>query len=264
MILSRIQRGATRTNILVRNKIVVLGRIAAATFIRVRRPVGLTVLAAYTATIPLHALQGGIALADSTEPPSIHGAALTGDALAAVGLLGVTTVELTRMHVGKSKEDLRLEALAAQKAEEERIAADNARIAAEAAEKARQQEAIRLADIQQQQQAISTPTPLSAPVASGGNISQIIAEVAGHYDAPPATVALIQRIANCESHFNPMAYNSSGASGVFQFMPGTWRGTIEGRAGKSPFDAAANIEAGVRKMLVEKDWNAWVCYRLVR
>lgn len=53
------------------------------------------------------------------------------------------------------------------------------------------------------------------------------------------------RIARCESGFNPRAYNGrSGASGVMQFIPSTWRATPQGRAGMSPFDAEANVEAG--------------------
>ncbi len=33
------------------------------------------------------------------------------------------------------------------------------------------------------------------------------------------------RKARCESHLWPFAHNSSGASGLFQFLPGTWRST---------------------------------------
>jgi hypothetical protein len=37
---------------------------------------------------------------------------------------------------------------------------------------------------------------------------------------------LLRRRAWCESHWNPTAYNaSSGSSGLFQFIPSTWRTT---------------------------------------
>jgi soluble lytic murein transglycosylase-like protein len=42
--------------------------------------------------------------------------------------------------------------------------------------------------------------------------------------------AMLRRKAWCESRFNPRAYNSgSGASGLFQFLPSTWRTTPYGR-----------------------------------
>lgn len=67
------------------------------------------------------------------------------------------------------------------------------------------------------------------------------------------------RIAKCESNFNPNAINkSSGASGVFQYLPSTWANTPEGKEGKSPFDAEANIRAAIRHMAVH-GYNAWVC-----
>jgi hypothetical protein len=53
-----------------------------------------------------------------------------------------------------------------------------------------------------------------------------------------------------ESHGNPRAVNPrSGASGLGQFLPSTWRTTPQGRAGLSIFDPIANREA-VRWMLL--------------
>lgn len=49
------------------------------------------------------------------------------------------------------------------------------------------------------------------------------------------------RVAACESGYNPNAYNPDGASGVFQFMPGTFRGTPYGN--QNIFDASANVAA---------------------
>jgi soluble lytic murein transglycosylase-like protein len=70
----------------------------------------------------------------------------------------------------------------------------------------------------------------------------------------PAALA----VARCESGYNPNAYNPSGASGVFQFMPGTWAGTPEHSS--SPFNAAANIRAAW--WLFSRDgytWREWSC-----
>jgi soluble lytic murein transglycosylase-like protein len=52
------------------------------------------------------------------------------------------------------------------------------------------------------------------------------------------------RVSWCESRHQPGAYNrSSGASGLYQFIPSTWRTTPQGRAGLSPFDPYANAAA---------------------
>lgn len=58
----------------------------------------------------------------------------------------------------------------------------------------------------------------------------------------PDAVAWAERIAFCESTYNPYSVNrSSGASGLFQFMPTTWAGTPW--ASQSPFDPLANAQA---------------------
>ncbi len=53
-------------------------------------------------------------------------------------------------------------------------------------------------------------------------------------------VACIIRV---ESRGDPRAYNRSGASGLGQFLPGTWASTPQGRAGLSVWDPAANTAA---------------------
>lgn len=40
---------------------------------------------------------------------------------------------------------------------------------------------------------------------------------------------LLRRRAWCESRMNPGAHNPSGAAGLFQFLPSTWRTTPYGR-----------------------------------
>jgi soluble lytic murein transglycosylase-like protein len=64
------------------------------------------------------------------------------------------------------------------------------------------------------------------------------------------------RVAACESGYNPNAYNSSGASGVFQFMPGTFRATPYGN--QNIFDAAANVNAAAW-YFQQHGGGAWSC-----
>ena len=56
------------------------------------------------------------------------------------------------------------------------------------------------------------------------------------------SVAWAEQIAFCESTYDPNAVNAySGAQGLFQFLPSTWRGTPFASA--SPFDPRANAQA---------------------
>ena len=58
----------------------------------------------------------------------------------------------------------------------------------------------------------------------------------------PDAVNWAERIAFCESTYNPYAVNrGSGAAGLFQFMPSTWAASPWGS--QSPFDPTANSEA---------------------
>jgi hypothetical protein len=64
------------------------------------------------------------------------------------------------------------------------------------------------------------------PPGSGGDGLAAIYAVFG--SSPGLTWAL--RVANCESHYNPLAVNRySGASGLFQFMPSTWNANFPGQ-----------------------------------
>ncbi len=77
----------------------------------------------------------------------------------------------------------------------------------------------------------ATPPPTPKPVVvpppgSGGDGLAAIYAVFGN--SPGLSWAL--RVANCESHYNPLAVNrSSGASGLFQFMPATWNSNFPGQ-----------------------------------
>ena len=88
-------------------------------------------------------------------------------------------------------------------------------------------------------------------------IEAIIREAAVHQGADAEQLL---RVAWCESRFNPGAYNASGASGLFQFMPRTWASNSfnAGYGGASPFDpvASANVAAW---MFARGSANLWSC-----
>lgn len=80
------------------------------------------------------------------------------------------------------------------------------------------------------------PPPPPAPT----SISDIIDAAFAQYG--PGVQAWAHRIAFCESTNNPNAVNaSSGAAGLFQFLPYTW--SHSPYAGQSPFDPVANANA---------------------
>src|SRR5207248_2447686 len=75
---------------------------------------------------------------------------------------------------------------------------------------------------------------------AGGSMESIIRAAAAAWGADPDQML---RVAYCESHYNPNAVNaSSGASGLFQFLPSTWvyQSPRAGYGGASPFDPVAN------------------------
>lgn len=67
--------------------------------------------------------------------------------------------------------------------------------------------------------------------------------------------------ADHESGFNPSAHNSSGASGVFQFMPSVWPGfsSSAGYGGSSVFNAVANV-ATAAWVVANYGWYPWSNY----
>ena len=70
------------------------------------------------------------------------------------------------------------------------------------------------------------PATFTPPPGSGGSGLAAIYAVFGN--SPGLSWAL--RVANCESHYNPLAVNPySGASGLFQFMPSTWNANFPGQ-----------------------------------
>jgi soluble lytic murein transglycosylase-like protein len=79
------------------------------------------------------------------------------------------------------------------------------------------------------------PATFTPPPGSGGDGLAAIYAVFGN--SPGLSWAL--RVANCESHYNPLAVNRySGASGLFQFMPSTWNANFPGQNIWDPYAQA--------------------------
>ena len=64
----------------------------------------------------------------------------------------------------------------------------------------------------------------------------------------------------CESRYNPSAYNASGASGLFQFMPRTWAANSvrAGYGGASVFDPVASANTAAYMFSIGQA-GQWVC-----
>ncbi len=99
--------------------------------------------------------------------------------------------------------------------------------------------------------------PRPAPPAPS-EIAGIVHAAADHWGADAETLL---RVAWCESRYNPSAYNhASGASGLFQFMPGTFaRNSVRaGYGGASIWDPVAS--ANTAAMLFASGQSAqWAC-----
>jgi uncharacterized protein YraI len=106
---------------------------------------------------------------------------------------------------------------------------------------------------------------LGEPGSTSGNTSNpsgeqeiinIIYAAADRWGQPRADML---RVARCESNLNPNAVNrSSGASGLFQFMPSTFAFTPNGKAGESIFNAYSSADAA-GWMWANGMRNHWVC-----
>jgi soluble lytic murein transglycosylase-like protein len=77
--------------------------------------------------------------------------------------------------------------------------------------------------------------------AQDAEYQSLIAEVAARYGVEPE---LVRAVIRAESAFNRVAVSSKGARGLMQLMPTTARA----RGCKNPYDARANIEAGVQHL----------------
>lgn len=117
---------------------------------------------------------------------------------------------------------------------------------------------------------VPTPTPVqnvvtssnkpasgSVPVGQAAYASMINAAAAMYGVSPD----LMNHIINCESGYNPLAYNPSGATGIAQFMPGTFNGSWNPYRGEGIWSAHAQIYAMALKISLG-GVSAWVCSRL--
>jgi resuscitation-promoting factor RpfB len=99
---------------------------------------------------------------------------------------------------------------------------------------------------------VGSRTPTASP-----EIEAIIRDAAAAHGADADQLV---RVAYCESRFNPGAYNASGASGLFQFLPSTWAANSvrAGFGGASVWDpvASANVAA---YMFSLGQSGQWVC-----
>ncbi|RAQ97359.1 LysM peptidoglycan-binding domain-containing protein [Thermogemmatispora tikiterensis] len=104
-----------------------------------------------------------------------------------------------------------------------------------------------------QSQASQSNQASTASQSVSGSIPQMIYQVFGSYGAQALSVA------QCESSLNPYATNSSsGAAGLFQFLPSTWATTSQ--AAYSPYNAAANIRAAYEVFARDGfTWREWSC-----
>jgi hypothetical protein len=86
-------------------------------------------------------------------------------------------------------------------------------------------------------------------------VQQLIRDYSAAYGINPDVPLCIARL---ESGYNQFSKNrSSTASGVFQYLSSTWRGTDEGRAGLSVFDADANVRAAIKYMASRRSTQPW-------
>lgn len=86
-------------------------------------------------------------------------------------------------------------------------------------------------------------------------VKQLIIQYSNQYGISPDVPLCI---AYYESGYNQFSKNkSSSASGVFQYLNGTWKGTDEGKAGLSVFDADANVRAAVKYMASRRSTQPW-------
>jgi Transglycosylase SLT domain len=112
----------------------------------------------------------------------------------------------------------------------------------------------RLAAVPVQAPVVAAPPAVTfkPPADSGGSGLAAIYAVFGN--SPGLSWAL--RVANCESHYNPLAVNrSSGASGLFQFMPSTWNSNFPGW---NIWDPYAQARAALRFYNAGRQ-SAWTC-----
>lgn len=102
----------------------------------------------------------------------------------------------------------------------------------------------------------AAPAPAAGSDSRSSDTVQIIYDAADRWGQPRADML---RVARCESNLDSRAVNSSsGASGLFQFMPSTFAFTPNGKAGQDIFDPVANADAA-GWMWANGMRNHWAC-----
>jgi len=78
---------------------------------------------------------------------------------------------------------------------------------------------------------------------------------------PPSTRWRAEEVAECESHFEHRSTNPrSGAAGVFQFLPSTWRNRRWNPWwDETPYDPQFNVWAARVLSRGGTDWSQWSC-----
>jgi hypothetical protein len=103
--------------------------------------------------------------------------------------------------------------------------------------------------------AIAAVPGYTGKIYSKAEVEQLIVHYSSVYGINSATPLCI---AFKESGYNQFSKNRrSTASGVFQYLTGTWKHTDEGKAGMNVFDADANVKAAVKFMAVHKSTQPW-------
>ena len=119
-----------------------------------------------------------------------------------------------------------------------------------------------LADYQAKQQKLAAAQAQAAVISARSNHavppSQIAQDITDAFSPlGPAAVQWAMNVAYCESRYHPNSVNSSsGAAGLFQFLPSTWAFTPYAKY--SPFDPKYNALAAA--WLYKRDGpSQWVC-----
>ncbi len=106
----------------------------------------------------------------------------------------------------------------------------------------------------------SAPVFTSAP-RGASNYQDVITTAAAKYGVD---ATLMNKIISCESGYNPNAYNPSGATGIAQFMPGTYYGSWNIYKNQYPLSSPVGQIYAMALKISEGGVGAWSCYYMVR